>query len=316
MMSIHKLLGGLLAVQAGLAVITWWPSSNDGGTLHPLFELGEDTVTALTITGAPRADGEVPQVELSREQGSWVLTSAGGYPADDSKVSEVLDKLLSMKVRKPLATQKANHNALEVGEDEYGKRIHIAAGSQAVDLVLGAATSDAVNVRLADADEVYQAKGFSIWSIGDSDRRYYDSLYIDTSADDVRVLTVTAGDATLQLDQVDDTWISPDLAEGQALDQDEVQKLVKDLVQIRVSEPLGKELKPEYGLDNGVKVEWTTEEGEQTVNWGYTVGAEDDSQYYLQGQDNPFVVKVRKSRFEDLGALALSDLLAADEAEE
>jgi hypothetical protein len=86
-----------------------------------------------------------------------------------------------------------------------------------------------------------------------------------------------------------------------------------------MSEPAGKELTPEMGLDGTTRVEWTTTEepppaddgtqGESVVRkHGLTVGAPTESMAYVKSDENAFVVKTYDSGMKSLREATLASL--------
>ena len=61
------------------------------------------------------------------------------YEAEAAELApRLLDKLLGMRVRRPIATQPSSHNSLKVGEREHGRRVRVEAGEARYELYVGA----------------------------------------------------------------------------------------------------------------------------------------------------------------------------------
>lgn len=314
MTRLHQALVGALLAQAALGVLTWWPDSGAALQLHPLYKVDRGTITALTLTGTPK-DGQPPNpVRLEKEGGSWVLRSMAGYPADETKVGEVLDKLSDIQVRSPIATRPEDHGTLEVGERSWSRKVEITADGKSTTLYLGAATSQSAHVRMAGSDEVYEVRGLSAWSIGDTDRRFFDPIYAEVKADAVRSFSVTSPTGAFQVDGDGETWTALDLPAGAQVDGEKVKKLLKKLGTIRMVEPVAREVRPEFGLEAGTTIRWATEgEDGSTATGALQVGALVDGSYYVKAEEDPWVVKVREGSLKDVMNATLEGLLVSGE---
>ncbi|MBW2273055.1 MAG: DUF4340 domain-containing protein [Deltaproteobacteria bacterium] len=312
-MSSHKVLALLFVLQLALVAMTWWPRDHSALAPRPLFELESDAIQELRV----EASGDGEGVRLVREGRDWKVASASGYPANPEKVDELLDSLLALRVTTPIATRETSHNALKVGEDEYGKRVVIVAGDGAeIELVIGAAARDSVHVREADASEVYVAKGLSEWSLQDRGDAYYDRSYVDTDAATLSTLTVTNGKGTLTFVRDEVGWVLEGLEGAAEVDQAAVDALIKALTKLNMSEPVGIEALPQYALDGRVSVTWSAVESDQSFAGGYVVGADEGSFTFVKADGNPFVVKANSSDLEALRSAQRSDFLVRDREDE
>jgi hypothetical protein len=292
---INKSLAGLLVVQVALVGLLWRPVAEPAYTSTPVLAFAADAITGLEIIGRT-ADGETPEpVKLVKEGTDWQIASEQGYPADSAKVATVLSSLADMKIRAPIATQAANHAKLEVAEAKNTRRVKITAGAETIDLLLGAGSGSAVNVRKGDANEVFSVRGFTAWSIGDQASRYFDTEYVKADVDTLDSLTVinTNGDFTLEKDGTG--WHIAGAEAGTLLNETKVQELLAAVTRVRMTEPAGKTDRPAWGLTRDRRVEWTSTESSETNGSGYTIGAEVDGKIYVRADRNPFVVLVTSS---------------------
>ncbi len=309
-MSLRQLLSLALAVQLVLAVITWWPEDRSALLPHPFLALSADAVDELRIASKPADGEELDWLHLVREADDWTIASEGRYPAERDKVEAVIEQLLAMQVRSPIATREASHNSLKVGEDEYGRRVAIRTGEDRYELVLGAAKSNSVNVRRADATEVYLATGLSEWSIRDDARSYWDSSYVSADPNEITALRLSNRHGTLGFTRGDDGWRLAEPTEDASLDREEIERFLRTVTSVRMNDPVGTEIKPEYGLDSGIRVSWTLEAENESVAGGYVVGAASDSFRYVKSDSSPYVVKVNESSLQELSDATAKKFIA------
>lgn len=298
-MSTQQTLIGLLAVQTALAAFTWWPRGEATVVSHKLIEGGAASISKLVIQRG--ADGE--PVELVQENGAWSITSAEGYPADPERLTEVLDALGKIELGAPVATQATSHAQLKVDDADFGRKVVVTAGGTEHTLLLGAATSKAVYLRVDGGADVWQVKGLSEFTFKETARSYWPANYISFDEDKASSFTLSRDGWTVSFDKAGDAWTLDGGPEGRAASSEAVGKVVAKAAAIRLGDPVGKDVKPEYGFETGLKVDWATADGDQTVTGSFVVGAEADGKRYVQAQGNPFVVTVP--------AYALKELLEA-----
>ncbi len=297
MSKLNTTLIGLLAVQLGLTAFTWAGGARLGGAsdAKPLVDGAPGDVTELEITGKAEADKPARTVKLTKKGDDWVVASAADYPAKQDKVDEIVKKLVEAKVREPIATNKANHGALKVSDSTFDKKVRLKLGSDDVKLVVGSGKSSSIHARRADQDEVFLARGVSAWAISDRVSSYIDTEYV--KVEDPTEVSVQNPNGTINLVKGDDgKWKVTELPADADVDDSRVSAFVSSARSVRMAEPVGKEIKPEYGLDGAVQVVLKAKD----QSYSYAVGALDGDHHYVKADGNDYVVKVSKWSVERL----------------
>jgi hypothetical protein len=308
-----QILAGALGVQALLAAATWWPRGAAVTGDVPLVTVPRDQVTRLVISGAPGDDGApTASVRLERQGDTWVLPDLGNYPAKADKVSEVLDDVVGIVARTPIARQATSHSSLAVDAAGYGKKVELGDGTTTTTLLLGAASGQSVNVRVDGQDDVYAARGFSLWSLADSARSYYDTELLTVPTDDLESLTVRNAAGAVTLTRGPTGWSVAGVPPETPLDTNAIDGVVRKLATVRMTEPVGIEARPEYGLEGGVRVEWSVTTDGASVPGALSIGAATGSERYLRVDGKPYVVKVSSATFDPLTTLTVADLVRAE----
>lgn len=317
-MNAQKFLAGILVLQLGLVAYQWWPSGTAVAAPKRLVPFELDDVRSLTVQSAPRGDEEVKPVELRKEGDEWVVASSENYPAKRDKVEEVLSKLIGIEVSTPIATKPHRHNQLNVGDVAYGRRVRLSDGSTEISLVIGSSGASGVNVRREDQNEVYNTRGFSEWSIGDRVRSYVEDKLVDAQLDSLQTVVIHSKEGTFRFAQEEGEWVleEPEVPVGRQLRPGAIKSMVRRVTGIRLSEPVGREVRDEYGLDGSVRVEWTETRNGETVEGGYTVGAIGDRDGYVKVDGSDFVVSVGKWSLEPIRDAKLEDLLKPEEKDD
>ena len=294
-MTIHKVLAGLLLAQSAAAAVTWWPSE---GEVPPTEVFSEGTrFDKLVISGATTPDQEAGDpVVLRRDGDGWVSETHFDYPVRDGALDSLLDHLDGLTVRHPLATQPAHHRALHVADDEHLRRLELTAGEQATTLLLGAAQGSASHLRIDGGDEVYRVAGLSASSIPDTPTRLFERKLLDVTVTAVDSLAIERPDGSgWSVTKGEEGWTSPALGDGEAIDEAGLDKVLRELMRVRMEAPVAGSPTDSHGLDQGIAVRWTVDEDGSSVPGGFTIGGSDGDLRYVQVLDRDHVVTVRSS---------------------
>jgi hypothetical protein len=318
----NQILGIVLLLQVALVALTHWPQSAEDVTSKPLVTFPRDAITEIEITSGTEPGSTKPAdsvLLVNKGTDGWVLANAYDYPADPSKVTDLLDKLMAISVRKPVATQETSQSSLKVADADFGRKVRVKAGSDELTFYVGAARSNAVNVRKAGEKEVYEARGVSEYQLKNNARGFYDSSYTSTTFDAIDHFTIRNASGTFTLvRRADKTWYVEG-HEAAPVDANETDSLVRRVATIRMSEPAGKEIKPEMGLDGKTRVEWSTTEtppaaedgtpAEPVVRkHGLTIGATTDTMAYIKSDESAYVVKTYDSGMKPLREATVASL--------
>ena len=214
------LLTALLGVQCLIIAAVLLVHGGAGGqTGEPLLDFDPAVVDEIRISGGDDA------VTVVREDGGWRLPD--GLPADETRVTEVLDLLDALDAPFPVATSAGARSRFEVAEDDHQRRVVLSAGGETVvDLYLGTSPGyQQVHARRAGDDAVY-AVGLSNYQVPASPDQWLDKALLRARGDVVEV--VRRGAWTLR--RGDDGW----LVDGEPADQEAVTAVTRRLTELRV----------------------------------------------------------------------------------
>ncbi|MBA2320068.1 MAG: DUF4340 domain-containing protein [Deltaproteobacteria bacterium] len=300
-MTTNRILAGLLAVQLALAAVTWWPG--ESGDAPPVAALAAPLAewTVVEIVGQTTGDAPPKPVRVVKEGDRWVLASAGGFPADAAKVQQVIDNLAKIELGNPISTKATSHRDLGVADDTFTRKVTIGSGGKTTTLYLGAGTGSGLHVRREGTDSVYAVRGFTAWSVGDADARYLDSSYVKVDPKSLRTLKIANPSGTWTLVQApDDTWSIAE-APGVAVDPGKSGSLARRAVDVRMTKPVGTEIRPDHALTGETRVEWTAEGPDGApIAGGYTIGAARETFHYVKADDREWVVEVAGTTLQPL----------------
>jgi hypothetical protein len=317
----NTVLTVVFVVQAALAAVSWWPTGAGKTDATAFLDMLKGDITEITVVGFKSEDETKDPVTLRKSGDKWVVSTAGNYPADGDKADELVQSLVDLTVRRPVATQALSQKSLKVAENSFGKKVTVSTSAKTVTFYAGAAAANQLHLRREGEDEVFAARGLSEWGIRDTVTSFIDTTYLETEDANIDSLTVVNAAGTFQFHKDAGAWNWSELPEGESLNAEKIDQLTKKLTKVRLSEPLGTPA-PEHGLDGSMRVLWTltdaSEGSEQptTTESSLFIGTELDNGYAVKAQNNPYAVKVTKYGVRDFVELTATDLLVEPDSED
>ncbi len=274
------LLAALAAVQVVLAVVT---HSGDTEVASEsvngvLLEFDKTQVNQLSIQGVDAT------VELSKVEGKW--QTADGFPANQSKVTGLLDKLGDLKHGLPVGVSENALDRFKVAIDDYESRVQLKQGDDVLaDLYLGSGAGARQSHVRRQADSVVYTTSIGVYDAPTAIGEWQDKTVLQLDEKTVK----SAELAELKLERISKSkdsapvWQAAKLPEGKLLNQAGVNEGLQPLWNLRFDEVLGKEAKPDYGLDEpALTLKLTHEGGEREYQFGKMTEGDD---YVLKVSD-------------------------------
>lgn len=239
-----------LVAQVGLALLLTLGRPDLGaGTDSPLLALDLAKVDRLRI----ERPGSDPLV-MERRDGRWVLPALADFPAAEGKVDELLDRLVGLRQRLPVATSQEALTRFKVAETAFEGRLTASAGDQVLaTLYLGESAGFRRQYVRADGQKaVFEAQiGPADTPVAPND--WADKAWLRQAERDVRRLSLHG--LTLEREKEGDGWRLVDAAAGETLDQAATKELLGQLATLTFTDVLGTEERPEYGQQEPL-LEW------------------------------------------------------------
>jgi hypothetical protein len=218
------ILTGVLALQLALAGILAL-SGNDYAAFDAkdpvvAFDPAKIDQIAIDQTGGN-------SVTLKKDGGKWVLPSSAGFPADQTKVTQFLDKLHELKKGFPVATTGDAAARFKVADNMNERRIVLSSGGKETGkLLVGTSPSFRLaNVR-ADGSNIYSVT-LSSYEIGNRPEDWVDHDALTIPAD--KVASITFPDATLEKGK-DGKFALAGLKEGEKAQDGKVQDAARAIL--------------------------------------------------------------------------------------
>ncbi len=265
-----KLLTALLVLQmlaaVGLGLTDRGLSA--GSQTGPLLEVDGEKVDRITLEGPDGA-----KVVLANKDGRWQLPDAGGFPADGDRVRRLIDRLSGLQAGTPVATSDEARRRFKVGEEAFERRITLARGDQTLaTLYLGSSPGmKRIHARTGDQEAIHVVE-LAAYQVPVSADDWRDKALLSLPSSEIAAIEIDglrieragkAGDEQSEGTDEEPAWTASPLPEGKRLKVEAADKLVRRLADLRFEKVLGKEPKPEYGLEQPLlELEVTRKEGE------------------------------------------------------
>ncbi|MEE2786924.1 MAG: DUF4340 domain-containing protein [Myxococcota bacterium] len=308
MSRMNQILVAVFVAQLGIVGLTWSTKTVVVPDQKPLLPFSTDEIVEFSIESQElKAGQDAREVTLTRnDQGEWIVGGTNGFMAVKSKVDDVLERLATAKIRRPIATKKENHNALNVGDLSYTKRITLKTKDSQYTLYAGNGKGSSMHTRFNNQNDVYLAKGISAWRISHQLANYVDTLYFDLpDPSEIRIRN-QAGRLDIQKDQ-NGQWVVAQLPPDKPIDMVRLKALIDSARKTHLAMPVGKTVKKSYRLGENARAHVTISNGGQTLI--YEVGAEVGKYVFLKAKEKPYVVKVQKFSMEPVLTTQANELI-------
>lgn len=291
-------------------------------------DLVSDKVTKIEVTGdagntgaAADAAPSLKTVVLEKQGTTWGVAGADGYPADATKIDTFLKNVEKVKASGAVVSSESYFKKLEVADDKFQRKVSLTVDGKPVTFLLGSSPSfKRIHLRKAGEKDVVVVEGLTAWDVGFRASDWVDRNYLKVPEADVWAVTLKNTKGTIQLEKSPSgEWAMAGLKAGQTLKKTSVDDVVRKIATVSLEEPLGKTLKPEYGLDAPITTV-TMVTGTSTIpgtppptttTETLVIGkkASEGNQYYIKASSKDYVVAAPGWALEPLTTKVVADLL-------
>jgi hypothetical protein len=237
---------------------------------------------------------------LIKQNDQWLVETMDNYPADQTAVKELLDKVAEMKTIQRASSNPEKQAVFQVDSSGVEAKLTDASGNLLAHLFAGKTTPEIFNsyVRAADSNDVYIVQGNLKLTLDKGYRSWRDRAIFSFLKEDVTHLTIgsEAEEIELQIDAAG-AWqmLKPiaSAADGTAVET--ITELMSSLETDDFAEP--KDLS-EYGLDAPkMSVTATLKDGSART---LLIGVEENGVYYVKREDKAQIFELNKRHVDKL----------------
>ncbi len=286
----NQILIGVLVVQIILSAAVFWPRSAATGGDEQLFaDFEASDVVALAIE-----DDEGNRVALRKSAEDWALADADDYPAQADKIDPLVESIVGLNTDRLVTRTDASHKRLYVAGDDFIRRLDLeTAGGVKQTLYLGSSPQyGAVHFRLDGQNETYLTSDISTWGIDATANAWIDTTYLSVSQEDVTGMTLENRNGAFTFTKdAEGNWTMDELAADDTLAALKVDAVVRQATSLKLVDPLGKEEKAAYGMDDPNAIVTLEAEG-RTITLYVGVKDAEESHYIVKSSQSPYYVQV------------------------
>jgi hypothetical protein len=247
-------------------------------------------------------DGE--EIAMERQADRWVIITPITYPANQTTVQSLLDKVGELSVTNLVSSNSANHDLYEVGVDS-GTLVRLLGGRDGsrrlLTFYIGGITTDisGTYIREFGTDEVYAASGLLRGYFNKTLSAWRDRTILTLPQNEVTALSVASEEYTFLVARrgllpggPDAAWVVQASGEIVAADSTLAERLLSSVANLSASDF------PPAGTEANIDWEVPTTRIEMTLSTGDRVGMtvipvpDDQSRSYVRkdGDDTVFIV--------------------------
>jgi hypothetical protein len=277
-------LGVLLVVQllAALALRVGGADLSPAASQGPLLAFEQDRVIRVRIE-APDQDPLV----LEKTDGTWRLPALGDFPAAEFKIDDLLRKLGEMERRIPVATSEAALERFRVADDGFERRITLegAEGPLAA-LYLGDSPGFRRLYVRAEGDAAVYEANLALFDASEKADDWTRKTVLQLIAEDIQAVEIRE----ITLTRAEDAWQLAGLAEGETLDQEAAEALVRAAANLSFRGVLGADPKGNYGQDTP-ELTWKVKTRDEDLEYRLSK-LKDLGEYVLKVSNEPYYFRL------------------------
>ena len=237
---------------------------------------------------------------LVKQNDQWLVETMDNYPADQTAVKELLDKVAEMKTIQRASSNPEKQAVFQVDSSGVEAKLTDASDNLLAHLFAGKTTPEIFNsyVRAADSNDVYIVQGNLKLTLDKGYRSWRDRAIFSFLKEDVTHLTMRSEEEDIEL-QIDaaGAWqlLKPMVSAADGTEVETITELMSSLETDDFAEP--KDLS-EYGLDAPkMSVTATLKDGSART---LLIGVEESGAYYVKREDKAQIFELNKRHVDKL----------------
>lgn len=309
------LLGAQLLLALGLHFTG--PDLAATATQTAVLEFDRERVDQVLIEAADKT-----QVTLARGDDTWTLPELDGFPADATRVAQLLARLAELQGGLPVATSATAQPRFRVSDADFERRVTLFAGADKLaTLYLGSSPGMGQIHARADGSDRIQVVELAAFDIPVQTDDWIDRMLVQIPREEIAAIAI--GDLRLERapaaeapgegtdaagEQPGPRWQATGLAADEQLDQAAADALAGKFAELSIGAVLGSAAKPEYGLAKPALTVAVTRSGGDTETFAIGKSA-DGRNYTMKASSRPEYFRLPSYTAEQLLKAAARDAL-------
>jgi hypothetical protein len=250
-------------------------------------------------------------VQLRKINGKWLLPDKFNAPADEGKVTDILEKLATLKQGLIVAKTKGADKRFKVSEDDYVRHVALKNSDKKIaDFFLGTSPSfKMVHARVSDRQEIVSV-ALNTYELEIGADSWIDRKMAQVNKGDVMKLMI--GDNII-LTKTDNTWRLSDLTDNEEINAEEVDNLLEKVSRLTVDGIMDPSENSElFNQDPDLAI---TVNMEGNVNKHYVLVKPEEDHYVMKSSDKEFFLKVNTWQVDDIKKFNRNSLIKKKDTE-
>ena len=318
MNKLQKYLIAILGLQFILILVVFLlqrPVTASNNLIFP--DLKVESVTAINISDSV---GNLVSFEKQGEQ--WVLPLQDDFPVNAETISQLVEKLATIRDNRLVTRSEASHDRLNISNDNFERKVEITINGNKEIIYFGSSPATGnIHFRLNGKPEVYLTNALTSSQVSTSIASWVNSVIYQITSGSVKKIEITnnAGDFIFETD-AESAWSGQPLEEGYQFDQSKWSSLLTGFTTLRFVEPVSKSENTEYGFDTPqatMKIEYSTDT-EETKSGKLVIGKQDENgNYFVKWTESEYIFVISSynaERFINLTTEDYSSPMATEES--
>lgn len=299
------LLTAILVVQVVLVIYSYSGSRQETTVGEPLISLDAATVDRITVI-----DGDKKQVILEKRKGNWILPDYFAVAADGSRISGLLEKIVSIKAGWPVATTASAALRFHVADEQFKVKLVLQEKEKKITVFLGdSAGARSAYLRLDGSNDIFRGSLAAYDFPADPDK-WLDPSLLKLDRKDIVGLQINE----LALVREKDDFVLKDAGKGKTK-KSVAANLVSTLADLKVDGILGRKDDPSYKLDNPALLVTVRKKDGSTVEYRFARDETKETDYILKCSNRNEYFRVALWRINSLLDTKREDLLEKEKSD-
>lgn len=299
----NAILAIALMLQVALGLASWGRQHQAAAPSKLVFGFPSSDVQSIDLIDG---DQRHAPVRLERKDSGWVIATSADFPADPTKVEQMLGRILEMRVREPITTSTDSHRPLRVAEDRFDRMVALTVPQGTTEVFMGASGRSS-NVRLNGRPEVWSVPKLSPRNIGLMAKDYAPTELLRVTPDELASLEIRNANGTFRFERGPERWLLTE-PPGQIPDDERLEALFEHALSVDLADLPASDAALAAPVDPVAVVTVHRNAGAPPIE--YVVGQKNEGRAPVRRSDQKYTVLVYDLEVEAVVTIDLDGIIA------